>query len=265
MTDQLTMLCVDDEVNILKSLRRLMRNEPYRVLTANSGAEGLEILKTTPVQLIVSDQRMPELNGTEFLKQAKELYPDTIRVVLSGYADVAAILEAINEGSIYRFLTKPWNDEEIKVAIRQCFEHYTLLEDHRNMAKKLEQQNTHLLELTENLQKALNAHSSSLQFTHEILQSLPVPIIGVDCEGIVTMVNSAVSDYFPELDQVHMGMHCHEVFPGELARIFAEALNGADAELKVNTEKAVVTVRRIHEDIHVRGCLMIMEPNSCPV
>ena len=119
-------LCVDDEVNILNSLKRLLRKEDYTVLTATSGPEGLSLLEKQPVQVVISDQRMPEMTGTEFLKKVKERYPNTIRVILSGYAEAPALLGAINEGEVFRFLTKPWNDEELKPEIQQCFAQYDL-------------------------------------------------------------------------------------------------------------------------------------------
>ncbi|MEB3245044.1 MAG: response regulator [Vampirovibrionales bacterium] len=119
-----TVLFVDDEAHILAALKRLLRNEPYQIITATSAKEGLEILTHTPAQLIVSDQRMPEMAGNAFLQQVKLLYPDTIRVILSGYADVNVILEALNKGEVYRFFTKPWQEEDLKASLRKCLVHY---------------------------------------------------------------------------------------------------------------------------------------------
>lgn len=120
------LLLVDDEANILAALKRMLRGEGYRIFTAGSGLEGLEILKQQPIGVIISDQRMPEMNGTEFLSQVKELYPETVRIVLSGYTDLNTITSAINRGAIYRFLTKPWDDEQLKAHIAEAFQHYTL-------------------------------------------------------------------------------------------------------------------------------------------
>ena len=103
-----TLLLVDDEENIVRSLKRLLRRDGYNILTANSGKEGLEVLNDDNVGVIISDQRMPEMNGTEFLSQVKVLHPDTIRIVLSGYTDLNSVTDAINDGAIFKFLTKPW-------------------------------------------------------------------------------------------------------------------------------------------------------------
>ena len=116
-----TLLLLDDESNVLRSLVRLFRRDGYRLLTASSVREAFDLLANNPVQVIVSDQRMPDMNGTEFLERVRDLYPGTIRMVLSGYTDLAMITDAINRGAIYRFLTKPWNDDELREHIRDAF------------------------------------------------------------------------------------------------------------------------------------------------
>jgi EAL domain-containing protein (putative c-di-GMP-specific phosphodiesterase class I)/CheY-like chemotaxis protein len=117
-------LVVDDEPSILASTRRLLRREGYEILTAQSAREGFELLAQHEVQVILSDQRMPEMSGTEFLSRARELYPDTIRIVLSGYTDLESISDAINRGAIYKFLTKPWDDDLLRDNIHEAFRHY---------------------------------------------------------------------------------------------------------------------------------------------
>ena len=119
-----TLLLVDDEENMLRSLARLFRRDGYHILTANSVREAFDLLASNSAQVIVSDQRMPDMSGTEFLARVRDLYPDTIRLVLSGYTDLATITEAINHGAIYRFLTKPWNDEELREHIQAAFRAY---------------------------------------------------------------------------------------------------------------------------------------------
>jgi EAL domain-containing protein (putative c-di-GMP-specific phosphodiesterase class I)/CheY-like chemotaxis protein len=123
-SERKTLLLVDDETNILSALKRLLRRDGYEILAAGSAKEGFELLATHEVQVILSDQRMPEMNGTEFLARVRELYPDTIRIVLSGYTDLNSITESINRGSIYRFLTKPWDDDMLRQHVREAFRHY---------------------------------------------------------------------------------------------------------------------------------------------
>jgi CheY-like chemotaxis protein len=117
-------LLVDDESSILSSLRRILRREGYNILTAESAVEGFALLAKHPIQVIVSDQRMPEMNGIEFLSKVKSMHPKTVRMVLSGYSDVSAVTDAINKGAVYRFLTKPWNDELLKGEIRGALRYW---------------------------------------------------------------------------------------------------------------------------------------------
>ena len=116
-----TLLLVDDEPNILTSLSRLLRREGFQILTALSPSEAFEHLANQPVQVILSDQRMPEMSGTEFFARVRQLYPDTIRIVLTGYTDLDSVTGAINRGAIYKFLTKPWDDDQLREQIRDAF------------------------------------------------------------------------------------------------------------------------------------------------
>ncbi len=122
-----TLLIVDDDVNVLASLHRLFRRDGYQILTAASPSEAFELLALHAVQVILCDQRMPAMSGTEFLSKVKELYPETIRIILSGYTGLEAVLDAINRGAIYRFYTKPWDDTQLRDNIRLAFHHYWLM------------------------------------------------------------------------------------------------------------------------------------------
>jgi response regulator RpfG family c-di-GMP phosphodiesterase len=134
-------LCVDDEVNILRCLQRAFRAEPYDIVTANSGPEALEILEKENFDLIISDQRMPEMTGSKLLKEVKDRYPHIIRIMLSGYSDFDSLVQAINEGEIFRFISKPWNNNELLTIIRTIFEQKRIV----NIAKK---ELEHVSELT---------------------------------------------------------------------------------------------------------------------
>jgi diguanylate cyclase (GGDEF)-like protein/PAS domain S-box-containing protein len=116
-----TLLLVDDEPNIINSLTRLLRREAYQILMASSPLEAFEVLAKHPVQVILSDQRMPDMSGTEFFSRVRQLYPDTIRIVLTGYTDLDSVTDAINRGAIYKFLTKPWDDDLLREQVREAF------------------------------------------------------------------------------------------------------------------------------------------------
>ncbi|MDL0431973.1 EAL domain-containing protein [Marinobacter sp. TBZ242] len=116
-----TLLLLDDEENILRALTRVLRRDGYRILATTSVKEAFSLLASNQVQVIVSDQRMPEMSGTDFLSEVKAIHPGTVRIVLSGYTDLKSVTDAINEGAIYKFLTKPWDDQQIREHIQQAF------------------------------------------------------------------------------------------------------------------------------------------------
>jgi len=145
MTDR-TLLLVDDEPNILKALKRLLRKDGYTILLADGGEQALQILAETPVNVIVSDHRMPVMTGIEFLAQVKERFPDITRIVLSGFSDLDTITEAINEGNIYKFLAKPWDDSQIRTTIKEAFEHNELRLENSRLTAELKMANTGLIQ-----------------------------------------------------------------------------------------------------------------------
>lgn len=125
MDEKQTILFVDDETRLLRSIERGMLDEPYRLLFAESGKDALQLLADNEVHVLVTDMRMPEMTGLELLKLVKEQYPRIVRIVLSGYTQVTTLLTAINQGEIFRFITKPWKmEEDFKPAIRQAIEQY---------------------------------------------------------------------------------------------------------------------------------------------
>jgi len=141
-----TILIVDDEENILKSLERLLEDEGYKMFFANSGDKGLEIIKREDIQMVISDHRMPGMNGLKFLSEIKKILPDTIRIMLTGYADVDIAVKAINEGEVYRFVTKPWNNNELLSTVKQGIEYYNLQKELERLNKLIQSQNTELKE-----------------------------------------------------------------------------------------------------------------------
>lgn len=139
-----TLLFVDDEENVLNALRRIFLEENYTILTATSGQKALEILAQQPVQLIISDHRMPGMTGAELLKEVREKYHDTIRIMLTGYADVNSIMGAVKEGAVYKFITKPWNDEDLRLTVSLALQQYVLMHENRHLKELALQQQTRI-------------------------------------------------------------------------------------------------------------------------
>lgn len=165
---QHTILFVDDEKNILKTLRRLFLNDDYRLLLANSGQEALDLIRggESP-SVIVSDQQMPGMKGAEFLAKSREILPESIRIVLTGHADITAAMDAINVGGVHRYLMKPWNKKDLKLAIRDATERFDLAFRNRELTKLLTEKNIFLEELTMNLDKKIEERTKELQQAYQ--------------------------------------------------------------------------------------------------
>lgn len=144
MSDKkITILYVDDEENNLYSFKATFRMK-YKVLIALSGDEALEIMKSQPVHIIITDQRMPNMTGVEFLEKVIEIFPDPIRILLTGYADMGAVVDAVNKGKIFHYLAKPWNQEELDMTIARAFEKYKEKAEITSMNAKLATSNDQL-------------------------------------------------------------------------------------------------------------------------
>jgi diguanylate cyclase (GGDEF)-like protein/PAS domain S-box-containing protein len=128
-TPKKTLLLVDDDPGVRSSLKRLLRHDHYCILSAGTAAEGFELLAMHDVQVILCDQRMPQMKGTEFLDCVKEMYPNIFRIVLTGFTDLETVVRAVNHGAIYRFYTKPWDNDDLRENLREAFRHYSLLYD----------------------------------------------------------------------------------------------------------------------------------------
>jgi len=159
-----TILIVDDEQQLGKALGRMMKQINVKYVYMESGQEGLERIKTAskPFSLIISDQRMPGMEGSEFLEKAKELTPNTIRFLLTGYADVDAVTRAVNKGSIHRYLSKPWNNKELIETVKAGLEQYELIMENDRLFKLAKAQNTKLYALNTELQKSSAVHKKAI-------------------------------------------------------------------------------------------------------
>lgn len=142
-----SILIVDDEPSVISSLRRVLNDDSFRIYTANSGLEGLNILKDHKIKVVISDEKMPGMSGTEFLAAVKELFPETVRIMLTGHASLDAAMKAVNSGEIYRFFAKPWNDVELKLAAILAIEKYDLEDENRRLLKTVKHQALELKQL----------------------------------------------------------------------------------------------------------------------
>lgn len=258
-----TLLLVDDEANILASLKRIMRRDHYNILTACSGQEGLDILAQNEVDVIVSDQRMPGMTGVEFLRAAKGLYPDTVRIVLSGYTELQSVTDAVNEGAIYKFLTKPWDDAQLRGHIEEAFRRKEMADENqrlnlevRTANQGLAAANRQLEEVLKQKQQQINRDEVSLDIVREALQHVPLPVIGLDDDDVVAFANDSAQSLFAYLGPI-LGSDAAELMP-ELLHATHDA--GGDGRLTVELNGALfeVVARSMGQGSRSRGRLMTL-------
>jgi len=219
-----TLLLVDDEENITSALVRLLRRDGYNILRANSGTEGLALLAQNEVGVIISDQRMPGMSGVEFLSKVREQYPDTVRIVLSGYTELNSVTDAINRGAVYKFLTKPWEDDLLRANVEEAFQRYEMRMENARLARELEDANEELTRINHELEQRVEEKTREvlrnlnvLQVSQEVLERLPVAVIGVGDDGTIAIANrSALRLFSVDGPRPLLGETASDVIPAEL-------------------------------------------------
>lgn len=189
--DRAGLLFVDDEVNILKSLTRLFRQEPVRIFTASSGGEALELLDQNPIEVVITDQRMPGISGIELLATVRQRWPDVLRMMLTGYTDVGVAVDAINRGEVYRLISKPWNDQELRVTIRQALETVRMRRElerlhgvARDQNRELQRVNAALQSMNHDLEGKVQSRTRELRQKHTELRLAYISTVRALAEAI---------------------------------------------------------------------------------
>lgn len=226
-----TVLFVDDEENILSALKRVLRRENYQIITAASGQEGLKILDEHKVQVVISDQRMPEMSGTEFLTHVRERFPNAVRIILSGYTDIDTITDVINKGHIYKFLLKPWNDDSLKMEISRALDYYELVNLNKSLHQRVLEQNEELKRYNESLEQMIKSRTLELEIqnevlelSREILENIPAPVVGISEDGILVLINDLAAKLSFCGRSLTIGSEYTDYFPDALTEVFHESL-----------------------------------------
>jgi len=270
MNEQVKILCVDDEPNVLRAIRRLFIDEEYEIITASSGEEGLAKLEEEyPVQLILSDYRMPAMDGVEFLRRVCEKWPDTIRIVLSGYADTASIVAAINEGQIYKFIAKPWDDNELKVTIAKALEVFFLNEQNQRLTGELQETNEELSIINENLEEIVRERTNDimfqnkvLQFSQNILHCLPAAVLGIDPDGLIVQSNRMSDQIFAAKGASLTGLQLDDALPDDISS-FIRSIVGNEirsTRLEINSLTYLVNGVAMNDSDSQQGKILLLVP-----
>ncbi|MGD9158626.1 MAG: response regulator [Desulfobacteraceae bacterium] len=244
MDSKYTILVIDDEEFILKSLKRLLRMDGYNILTALSGDEGFEILKENDVQLIISDQRMSGMSGTDFFEKVKDDFPDVIRTILSGYTDVDSITESINKGHIFKFFLKPWNDNNLRLEIKHCIDQYELIKKNKELDeilikknKELETINKELKSINDKLEsivkkrtKDLEIQNQALELSRAIFEDMPLASLGISSDGMIVMCNKKALAITHDNAGFEVGRNISEYIPDNAKQMVDNAINNEDTE-----------------------------------
>ena len=265
-----TLLLVDDEENILAALRRLFRRDGYRILTASSGAEGLEILARNEVDVIVSDQRMPGMTGVDFLRRCKVMRPETIRMTLSGFTDLQSIIDAVNEGAVYKFLTKPWDDERLREHVAQAFQQKQLVDENARLHQQVTQANADLARMNQQLEALLARQREQVQLmedsagsARELVDALPAAIFGFDNEGMLAYMNHSAMALMPQaLGQ--LGGAPEPALADLAARLRLQSLGGRNPgqSIEMAQHHLRAWLCRLPEGALPRGELLVLIPTD---
>ncbi len=237
MSKRYTVMFVDDEKEILRSLQRLVRNEPYKVEFANGGYDALGRLKKNQVSVLVTDLHMPEIGGLDLLEMVKKRWPDTIRLILSGNSDSGTILEAINKGDIYRYITKPWDNRELRVIVRQALELYKLQEEKKHLLSRLEQHNLQLeRQVEERTQQLLRTRSQAEigKYASQLVHNLRNPLQSLSCA--LDFMDYLILNQSSDFNKLEKAVQIARNSAQDLKRIISSVLDRDRQNMQFNLE-----------------------------
>ncbi len=233
-----TVLFVDDEQQILSSLKRMLRREPCDVLFAQSAQEALDLLETDSVDVIVTDLRMPEMDGFELLKKVEQKYPDIVRMVLSAHEDSQSVLNAINRGNVYRYIVKPADNMELKLIVRQAIDLFNIQEERRNLLRQLEEHNRLLERRVEERTSQLLAIQSQAEigkYASQIVHNMNNCLLVM--HGRLHLADLELSHGNPDLIKLEKDFQSIKSAVADLEKIVAAILIHARDNTRCGTEE----------------------------
>lgn len=254
-------LIVDDEANVAKSIRRLLEARDFDVLVAEDGRSALELLRTeSDVGVIVSDQRMPRMTGSELFSQLSVERPEPKRILLTGYTDLESIREAINKGNVFRFLLKPWDDEELIRCVEEGEHYYLVQTENRRLREELERTNQNLENLVQTKTRVLNMNIRSLERYEKIVEQVPVGIACISEDGMVVLANQEFGRLFA-LNTAAEGMPYRRVIPTAFHPLIENFEDGLQVMVEHDGQEFIVTSRSLEVENTIYGRLFSFQVN----
>jgi diguanylate cyclase (GGDEF)-like protein/PAS domain S-box-containing protein len=260
-----TLLIVDPECSVIAALRRLLSRDGYHILSAENGAEALQRLAEHPIDVIISEQRMPGMSGVEFLRRAKALCPRAMRILLSGHLELESIAEAINEGAISKFLTKPWDERSLRAHVEESFRHKDMLDERRRVEVEVQAANRELVHLNERHLQVLQTQRDQMQrdqmgwaMAQDLLDNIPAALIGFDDAGTVAFMNSDARHLFGSPAELH-GRHASQLFNAALLDVWT-ARDGVRHVVTIGSRRYQAVCRPLKESAHAQRRLLALTP-----
>lgn len=257
-----TILVVDDEADVVKSVQDLLRLD-YRVLGATRAADAIELMKNEEVHVVMTDQRMPEMTGVELLSSVRGDHPDAIRLLFTGYADIRAVIEAINQGSVYRYITKPWDPDELMAVIRDACEHYDLIVDRKRLLGELKAKNVELERTNAKLTEANQLKHAFIQVaSHELRTPLTI-LLGLSKLAMrERSVPPPLDDFLGRMDRAAERLRklVDQIITMMLAQRFDQVLDAKPTDVAALLRQAADDVRPFIELRHQK--LVIDSPDD---
>jgi FixJ family two-component response regulator len=268
-------LIVDDEPSIIGALKRTFFDEEWESYYASSGKKGLEKVYENDFALVLSDYTMSDMNGVEFLTEVRKVSPQSVRMIISGYAEAHAIVDAINQGRIFRFIPKPWNNTELVNIIKQGIDFYSLFERNRDLKASLRDKNAELAAINRDLEERVNertsellAHNKGLTFVEELFNDLPYGILGIDPAGLIVFANKLAFKIF-SADSILLGLDTKVLLPESINKVIFDAIDYEIPEVgkKIDLDGQpyiIETVPMLNKKNKIRGITLIVRKDLSP-
>ncbi len=256
-------LIVDDEEKVARSVSRLLKSEGIKVFTANSGQEGLDALRTDAISphVVISDQRMPKMSGADFLSIVAKEFPLVKRILLTGYTDLEPLRTAVNKGQIYRFLLKPWDDNELLMCVNDAYKSYKIEQDNIRLTEELTELNQTLERKVEEKTRVLKMNISSLERYEDIMENMPIGVLCVSDEGMIVLANQQARIYLSS-DSALEGRFLHETLPDILVELLTNFSPDTSEKLTIKNMPVIVNTSNIEVTGKIAGKLLTFQEAS---